>query len=217
MAVDKGYGSGYKNTGKSKKTATRRQMSSAEKSRAADLKSGKLGRPEGASPFNNLKGGAIKWSEIGSLAAGAALAGMGAAVSRVRSSNSPAATRARVIKSTSGALGGKPATYSNIKAAMKATRYSSSVTPDPWGGADPWPGVPRGLGPSAKEAAIASRRQAAAESTYPIAKTQPSVLKPSQRNAIDAGATLGARKSAVLGGIAYGYSGKPAKTTRRGR
>lgn len=169
-----------------------------------------------AQGFSDVASGRRKVSlgDIAGVVAPAALAAGGMAVARVRSSNSPAATRARVISSTRGALGGKPATYSNIKSNMRNTGYSRSVTPDPYGGENPWPGVPRGLAPSAKRTAISTRRQAAVESTYAIAKTQPGVLKPSQRNAIDAGAELGKRKSAVLRGIAYGYAAKP---TKRGR
>jgi len=95
MGVDKGYGSGYKNTGKADPTVGKngkRRASGAELSRAKDLKSGALGRPEGASPFNNIKGKAIKWDELTGLAASAGLAAAGIAASRTGAGR-------RVIKS----------------------------------------------------------------------------------------------------------------------
>ena len=82
MGVDNSYGSGVANTGLAS-NRQRRQMSAAEKARAAGLRAGTIGRPAGSSPFNNLKGGAISWESIGALGADIALAGIGYAGSRV--------------------------------------------------------------------------------------------------------------------------------------
>jgi len=99
MAVDKGYGSGYKGTGKADRTVGakgKRTASGAERSRVKDLKSGSLGRPAGSSPFNSIKGKAIMWEELGGLAASAGLAAAGIAASRTGAGR-------RVIKSVTPA------------------------------------------------------------------------------------------------------------------
>ena len=85
MAVDKGYGSGYKGTGKADRTVGakgKRTASGAERSRVKDLKSGSLGRPAGSSPFNSIKGKAISFTDLGGVAAAAGLAAAGIAASR---------------------------------------------------------------------------------------------------------------------------------------
>lgn len=89
MAIDRGYGSGNKNTGRANNR--KRQMSGAEKARAAGLKSGQLGRRAGASPFNDIKGRAIGWDELAGVAATAGLAAAGIAGARTN-------TGRRVIK-----------------------------------------------------------------------------------------------------------------------
>jgi len=95
MGVDKGYGSGYKNTGKADPTVGtngKRKASGAESSRAKDLKSGSLGRPAGSSPFNSIKGKAISFTDLGGVIASAGLAAAGIAASRTGAGR-------RVIKS----------------------------------------------------------------------------------------------------------------------
>lgn len=208
MAVDRGYGSGFNNTGRANNR--KRQMSGAEKARAAGLKSGQLGRRAGASPFNDIKGRAIGWDELAGVAATAGLAAAGAAVSRVRASNSPAATRARVIASTKGAVPTKTGTYSNIKGVMEKGGYSyPSDVPDAWGG------VPRTGSRSPKSTAI-SARKAYQEDVRRYGEST-GYATAAQRNAIDAGAALGGRKRRVLAKIAYGYFGEPIKQPKRGR
>lgn len=68
MGVDKSYGSGYMNTGKSKKTATRRQMSAAEKARASAARSANQTPFKGTDPFS--KTAATAWSIPGTIAKG---------------------------------------------------------------------------------------------------------------------------------------------------
>jgi len=68
MGVDKSYGSGYKNTGKSKKTATRRQMSAAEKSLAKSPRATNKSPFRGTDPFS--KTAAIAWGLPGAIAKG---------------------------------------------------------------------------------------------------------------------------------------------------
>jgi len=208
MAIDKGYGSGYKGTGRANNR--KRQMSGAERARAKGLREGSLGRRAGASPFNDLKGRAIGWDELAGVAATAGLAAGGMAVARVRASNSPAATRARVIASTKGAVPAKKGTYSNVKDVMEKGGYSyPDSTPDAWGG------IPRTGSRSPKAVAI-SARKAYQEDIRRYGEST-GYATAAQRNAIDAGAALGNRKRRVLAKIAYGYFGEPIKQPKRGR
>lgn len=185
-------------------------MSGAEKARAKGLREGSLGRRAGASPFNDLKGRAIGWDELAGVVATAGLAAGGMAVSRVRASNSPAATRARVIASTKGAVPTKKGTYSNVKDAMEKSGYSyPDSTPDAWGG------IPRTGSRSPKAVAI-SARKAYQEDIRRYGEST-GYATAAQRNAIDAGAALGNRKRRVLAKIAYGYFGEPIKQPKRGR
>ena len=208
MSVDRGYGSGNKGTGRANNR--KRQMSGAEKARAKGLREGSLGRRDGASPFNDLKGRAIGWDELAGVAATAGLAAGGMAVARVRTSNSPAATRARVIASTKGAVPTKKGTYSNVKGVMEKGGYSyPDSTPDAWGG------IPRTGSRSPKAVAI-SARKAYQEDIRRYGEST-GYATAAQRNAIDAGAALGGRKRRVLAKIAYGYFGEPIKPPKRGR
>ena len=208
MAIDRGYGSGSKGTGRANNR--KRQMSGAEKARAKGLREGSLGRRAGASPFNDLKGRAIGFDELAGVVATAGLAAGGAAVARVRASNSPAATRARVIASTKGAVPTKKGTYSNVKDVMEKGGYSyPDSTPDAWGG------IPRTGSRSPKAVAI-SARKAYQEDIRRYGEST-GYATAAQRNAIDAGAALGGRKRRVLAKIAYGYFGEPIKQPKRGR
>ena len=214
MAVDKGYGSGYKNTGRADPTSGlkkgKRKASGAERSRVKDLKSGSLGRPAGSSPFNDIKGKAISFTDLGGVAAAAGLAAAGVAVSRVRRSNTPSATRARVIASTRNAVPNKSGTYSNVKGVMEKGGYSyPDSTPDAWGG------IPRTGSRSPKAVAI-SARKAYQEDIRRYGEST-GYATAAQRNAIDAGAALGGRKRRVLAKIAYGYFGEPIKQPKSGR
>jgi hypothetical protein len=207
MAVDRGYGSGNKGTGKANNR--KRQMSGAEKARAKGLREGSLGRRAGASPFNDLKGRAIGWDELAGVAATAGLAAGGMAVARVRASNSPAATRARVIASTRGAVPTKRGTYSNVKGAMEKSGYSyPEGTSDGWGGKRSGTMSPKKFAIQERKAYQEDIRRYGESTGYATA---------AQRNAIDAGAALGGRKRRVLAKIAYGYFGEPIKQPKRGR
>ena len=212
MAVDKGYGSGYKGTGKADRTVGakgKRTASGAERSRVKDLKSGSLGRPAGSSPFNSIKGKAISFAELGGLAASAGLAAAGVAVSRVRQSNTPSATRARVIASTRNAVPNKSGTYSNVKGVMEKGGYSyPKDTSDGWGNT-------RGGSMSPKR--FANQERKTYQNDIKRYGESTGYATAAQRNAIDAGAALGNRKSRVLAKIGYGYFGTPNKPAKRGR
>jgi ribosome modulation factor len=81
MAVDRGYGSG------AAKRSKRRPLSGAERARAKGLREGTIGRRSDASPFNDIKGRAIGWDELASLAAAAGFSIAGTGMVRTRSSN----------------------------------------------------------------------------------------------------------------------------------
>lgn len=162
-----------------------------------------------AQGFSDVASGRRKVSlgDVAGVVAPAALAAGGMAVARVRSSNTPAATRARVIASTKGAVPTKKGTYSNVKDVMEKGGYSyPDSTPDAWGG------IPRAGSRSPKAVAI-SARKAYQEDVRRYGEST-GYATAAQRNAIDAGAALGNRKRRVLAKIAYGYFGEPTKKER---
>lgn len=164
-----------------------------------------------AQGFSDVASGRRKVSlgDVAGVVAPAALAAGGMAVARVRASNSPAATRARVIASTKGAVPTKRGTYSNVKDAMEKSGYSyPSDTTDGWGGSRSGTMSPKRFAIKERKAYQEDVRRYGESTGYATA---------AQRNAIDAGAALGNRKRRVLAKIAYGYFGEPIKQPKRGR
>lgn len=196
MAIDRGYGSGSKGTGRANNR--KRQMSGAEKARAKGIREGSLGRRAGASPFNDMKGRAIGWDELAGVAATAGLAAGGMAVARTgagrRAIKSVTPLSPRITAAAKRSVARSQATASNLEnqrsrliaeassaseraSALRSTEYvgadyfdSSSRQVDPL--FDKWETTTyrRGSGPSAESQARA--RAAATGRTVRAQATQ---------------------------------------------
>ena len=164
-----------------------------------------------AKGFGDVASGKRKVSigDVAGVVAPAALAAAGLAVSRVRRSNTPSATRARVIASTRNAVPNKSGTYSNVKGVMEKGGYSyPKDTSDGWG---------KTRGGSMSPKRFANQERKTYQNDIKRYGESTGYATAAQRNAIDAGAALGNRKSRVLAKIGYGYFGEPIKQPKRGR